>query len=117
MAADLRCQAGNEQARAEIDDRLQIQHGTIVCHAKDGKAERQKRRVAGKAHQRRFHSGKARCVAHGVAVDAMGEPIGGNVPIEQRIALDLRVRMNCPQAQNGSAGKHKQGKQPSAAVS
>ena len=59
----------------------------------------------------------ARCVAHGVAVDAMGEPIGGNVAVDQRIALDLRVGVDRPQAQSGSGCQHNQRKQPSAATS
>ena len=51
-------QAGNEQASPQIDDRLQVQHGVIVRHAKDSKTEGQKRRVAGQAHQRRFNGGR-----------------------------------------------------------
>ena len=110
--ADLRRQAGNEQAGAEVDERLQVQHGVIVCHAEDSKAEGQKCRVAGQAHQCGLNGGQARCVAHGVAVDAVGEPVGGNVSVEQRIALDLRVGVNQPQAQSGSGCEHKQGEQP-----
>ena len=56
-------------------------------------------------------------MAHGVAVDAMGEPIAGDVPIDQRIALDLRVRVDRPQAQGGSGCQHNQRKQPSPAAS
>ena len=105
------CQAGNEQAGAEVDERLQVQHRVIICHAEERKAERQKSRIAGQAHQRRLDGGEARRVAHGVAVDAVGEPVGGNVSVEQRIALDLRVRVDKPQAQSGSGGEHNQGKQ------
>ena len=38
-------------------------------------------------------------MAHGVAIDAMGEPIGGDVPVDQRIALDLRMRMDATDAE------------------
>ena len=80
---------GNEQAGAKIDECLQIHHGAIICHAEGGKAECQKGRVAGQTHQRRFNGGEARVVAYGMAVDAVGQPVGSNVTVEQRIALDL----------------------------
>ena len=48
--------------------------------------------------------------ADGMAVDAVGKPVSSNVTVEERIALDLRVRVNKPQAESRSGGEHNQGK-------
>jgi hypothetical protein len=44
-----------------------------------------------------------------MAVNAVGKPVRGYVSVEQRITLDLRVRVNEPQPQSGSGCKYKQG--------
>ena len=41
----------------------------------------------------------------------MGEPVGGNVAVEKRITLNLRVDVNEPQTQSGSSCEHGQGEQ------
>ena len=41
-------------------------------------------------------------LADGVTVDAVGKPVSGNVTVDERITLDLRVRVNKPQPQSGS---------------
>ena len=82
----------------EVDQGLQVQHGLIVGYAEEGKTEGQKCRVAGQAHQGGLDGGHAGWVAHGMAVDAVGEPVGGNVSVDERVALDLRVGVDEPQA-------------------
>ena len=50
--------------------------------------------IAGQTHQRGLQGGQARGLADGVTVDAVGKPISGNVSVDERITLDLRVRVN-----------------------
>ncbi len=95
---DIACQACDEQAGNEVDQRLQVQDSLIIGHAEESKTEGKKCRVAGQAHQGGLDGGYAGWVAHGMAVDTVGEPVGGNVPIDQGVTLDLRVGVDKPQA-------------------
>ena len=47
--------------------------------------------------------------ADGMTVNSVGKPVSGNVSVDERITLDLRVRVNEPQPQSGSGCKYRQG--------
>jgi hypothetical protein len=51
-----------------------------------------------------------------MAIDTVGEPVGGNVTLDERIALDLRMSVNEPQSQSGSGCEYDQAKKPSLAA-
>jgi hypothetical protein len=53
-------------------------------------------------------------VKDGSAIDAVGQPISGNVTVQKRVALDLRKSVDEPQAERSSRRQRKQGEEHSA---
>ena len=83
-----------------------------MVHAEDTKAYGQKQWIAGQADQRRMYGRAGRGVI-GAAVDAVKQPVLGDVSINKAIAIHLR---EVPQEPEAKPRTQRQGKQYDAAV-
>ena len=75
-----------------------VQHSAVMVHAEDAKARGQKERIAGKTDERRLHRGARRGELR-AAIDAVQQPILGDVSIGKSVAVHLRKMPQKPEAQ------------------
>ena len=68
-----------------------------MLDAKEYETDRQKERISRKPDQRRVNGAVGR-----QSIDMVLQPVLGDVAIDQRIAIDLRVGMNEPQPQRSA---------------
>ncbi|MEA3007885.1 MAG: hypothetical protein QOI94_3154, partial [Acidobacteriaceae bacterium] len=100
------------QAGRQINDYLQVENGEKILFSKNREAQGEEARVSGQANECRGNGWRPARMNDRPAINAMGQPIPGDVGVKKRVALDLREGVNEPQAKSSSRrertedGKH-----------
>jgi len=98
-------EGGDEQAGGEVDGDLHEHGGVVMLHAEEGEAESEEEWVAGEADEGGMDDSLTGIVVGGEAVDAVLEPVFGNVAIDEGVAVDFGVGVDEPEAEGGSGGE------------